>query len=565
MSEERPIRLLLIEDDPDDAFLIREILARDSSDGPHPRLEHAESLTDGISRLSQGGFDLVLLDLSLPESRGIQTLKSLLSNHSRLPVIVLTALNDQSIALEALSHGAQDYLVKGQLNRAFFMRSVRYAMERHRIKRELDATKAHLEELVIADPLTGIMNRRGLEQMLADRVPKSLGTERSFLALLVDLDDFKQINDQLGHAVGDVVLKEIARKLKAVLRPADFAARIGGDEFLIVLADMPFSEGVKMAEKIRLAIGGAPIIVSSGSTIRVTASCGLVSIRHERPQLEELLRETHLALSDSKRTGKNKVSYERRGPNNTEEDRLKLLSDIRVRLRRAEGYIAVMQSIRRLSDLEKTGYEFLTRSQIDQLGNPDEFFRVSLENNILTLVDRQCLRACLTASHRLPPGMHCHLNLFPSTLIDVPIRSLLEEFPADREKSAYCIEISEQQIIGDPSYLIKPVEEIKRAGLMVAIDDVGFGRTCLENLILLEPDIVKIDKRCVKGVARDKGRARSLKRILKVAEVLDTEVVAEGIESNEDLDVVRDLGVRYGQGYLLDRPVVALEAALAER
>lgn len=560
----RPLHLLLIEDDPDDVLLIREIVSRDPRDGALPVLEFAETLTDGIRRLEKGGIDLVLLDLSLPESRGIETLRLLLAQHPKVPVIVLTALNDESIALEALSQGAQDYLVKGQVNKTFFMRSIRYAMERHRIKRELDATKAHLEELSIVDPLTGIMNRRGLEQALADRVPKTIDESQAFLALLVDLDDFKMINDQLGHAVGDVVLKEITRQMKLALRPLDFAARIGGDEFLIMMPDTPFSDGVKQAEKVRLAVGGAPIIVSSGQTIRVTASFGLVAIHHERPSLEELLRETHLALSNSKRTGKNKVSYERRGKVGDEE-RAKLLSDIRVRLRRADGFFAVGQSIRRLSDLERVGYEFLTRSVIDHLGNPDEFFRVSLENNLLTTVDRQCLRACLAASLRLPPDMHCHLNLFPSTLIDLPLKDLLEEFPAERRKGTYCIEISEQQIIGDPSYLLPPVRAIKAAGMQVAIDDVGFGRTCLENLILLEPDIIKIDKRCVKGVARDKSRARSLKRILKVAEVLETQMVAEGIESNDDLEVLRNLGVTYGQGYLLDRPASLPEPVLVER
>lgn len=562
MSAARPFRLLLIEDDPDDAFLIREIVSRDPDKESQPTLEFAETLTAGMIRLDKGGIDLVLLDLSLPESRGIETLRTLLSRFTRVPVIVLTALNDESIALEALSQGAQDYLVKGQVDRVFFMRAIRYAMERHRIKRELDVTRAHLEEMSIVDPLTGIMNRRGLEQALADRVPKSFDPDRVFLALLVDLDDFKLINDQLGHAVGDVVLKEITRQMKVAIRPSDFAARIGGDEFLIIMPDTFFTEGVQLSEKIRLAIGGSPIIVSSGQTITVTASFGLVSIRNERPSLEELLRETHLALANSKSTGKNKVSYERRGRSG-EEERAKLLSDIGVRLRRPEEFVAVVQSIRRLSDLTRTGYEFLSRSRIDHLGNPDEFFRVSLENNLLTIVDRQCLKACLAASRQLPGDMHCHLNLFPSTLIDVPVRELLEDFPVDRDKSTYCIEISEQQIIGDPSYLLKAVEEFKRAGLQVAIDDVGFGRTCLENLILLEPDIVKIDKRCVKGVSKDKDRARSLKRILKVAEVLDTEVVAEGIESHDDLDVLRNLGVQYGQGYLLDRPASLPEPELA--
>ncbi|MBV9080860.1 MAG: diguanylate cyclase [Elusimicrobia bacterium] len=549
--------LLLIEDDPDDVLLIREILSRSSGTSSlQPHLEFAETLTDGFRRLERGGIDLVLLDLSLPESRGIETLRRFVDRHPELPVIVLTALNDESIAVEALGQGAQDYLVKGQVDGTFFLRAIRYALERHRIRRELDATKAHLEELAIVDPLTGTLNRRGLEQFLTDKIPKTIHRDRNFLALLVDLDDFKKINDQLGHAVGDVVLKEITRKMRSVLRPTDVAARIGGDEFLIVLPDTDFSEGVKFAENVRLAVGGSPIIVSSGRAIRVTASFGLISIHHERPSLDELLRETHLALSNSKRTGKNKVSYDRRGGGTSDAERAAVLSDIRVRLRRADGFQAVVQSIRRLSDLMKVGYEFLSRSVIEHFTNPEEFFRVSLENNMLTLVDRQCLKTCVAASSRLTPDMHCHLNLFPSTMMDIPIRTLLEEFPQERTKGSYCIEISEQQIIGDPSYLAKPVEELKKAGMLVAIDDVGFGRSCLENLILLEPDVIKIDKRCVGGIARDRARTNSLRKILKVAEVLDTEVVAEGIESTDDLAVLRDLGVMYGQGFLLDRPAV---------
>jgi EAL domain-containing protein (putative c-di-GMP-specific phosphodiesterase class I) len=209
--------------------------------------------------------------------------------------------------------------------------------------------------------------------------------------------------------------------------------------------------------------------------------------------------------------------------------------------------------------MTKIGYEFLARSAIDHFRMPDEFFRISMENNVLTLVDRQCLRTCLEASISLEPGMHCHMNLFPSTMIEVPVRQLLEDFPADRPKSTYCIEISEQQIIGDPLYLAKPVAELKRSGMQVAIDDVGFGRSCLENLIHLEPDIIKIDKRCVRGVSTDLQRARWLKRIVDVANVLETEVVAEGIETEEELAIVKDLGVAYGQGFLLEKPLAAKE------
>src|SRR5262249_699014 len=112
---------------------------------------------------------------------------------------------------------------------------------------------------------------------------------------------------------------------------------------------------------------------------------------------------------------------------------------------------------------------------------------------------------------------------------------------------------------GDPSYLVRPVEELKRSGILVAIDDVGFGRSCFESLILLEPQIIKIDKGCITGVSKDKAKERSLRRILNGAHVLETEVIAEGIESEEDLDVLTDLGVKFGQGFFIDKPVILEE------
>jgi EAL domain-containing protein (putative c-di-GMP-specific phosphodiesterase class I) len=177
-----------------------------------------------------------------------------------------------------------------------------------------------------------------------------------------------------------------------------------------------------------------------------------------------------------------------------------------------------------------------------------------MENNMLTLVDRHCFRSCVSASAALPPKIHRHINLFPATIIDLAVEELVEKLAMSCPAESYCLEISEQQLLGEPSHLIGPVEELKRYGISIAVDDVGFGNTCLESLILLEPDVIKLDKKYIRGIAQDIHVERSLRRTLKVAEDLNAEVIAEGIETQEDLDKLKELGVKYGQGFYLGRP-----------
>lgn len=428
--------------------------------------------------------------------------------------------------------------------------------ELNNVTKELLKVNEKLERLALLDPLTELLNRRGLQQALSVEIQRIQRDPSDLHVLLVDLDDFKTINDTLGHAVGDIVLKEVALKLKASLRVTDYVARIGGDEFMILLPQTRRAEGMQVAEKVRFAIAGAKILLSSGKAVQATASLGFMAVSQETPSIDELLTETHVALSKSKEAGKNRVSYNLSGLR--DEELVKAGGHtppkVDMALRRDGKLRVVKQPIFHLDDLRNIGYEFLSRSSVVGFEMPDDFFRACLEANILTLVDHRCLKICIAAAISLPPEIRRHLNLFPSTLIDIPVQHLVETIPRDSPQGTYCIEISEQQIIGDPSYLVGAVNELKRAHLLVAIDDVGFGWSSLESLILLEPDIVKIDKRYVHEIAKDLSRRRSLKRLLKVTEDLGTEVMAEGIESQEDLEVLRDLGVRYGQGFLLGRP-----------
>jgi len=555
----KKIQILLIEDNPDDVVLIQEILSEQNGDIPKFKLFNACRLEEGLSRLTEEDIDVILLDLMLPDGRGTETLRRLNSKAAEIPIVVLTAFNDASHATEMVSLGAQDYLVKGQVSYPLLSRTLLHAIERHKIQqehlslaRELRRANVRLEKLVFSDPLSGLMNRRGLQEALSREIQRTRRGQEELLALILDLDNFKHINDTLGYSVGDVLLKEISKTILRSVRVTDYVARIGGDEFLILMPDTRFAEGARLAEKVRRSIEAATVPLSMGPAFKVTASFGLLRVSPDTLSIDELFAQTHHVLKNSKKMGKNRVSYSMESEENGYWSHE--VANILGALRHGRHYQVLKQPIFELSQRVQVGFEFLSRFNAPGLEMPDDFFRVSLENNILTSVDSQCLKNCIAAGAWLPAQITRHVNIFPSTILDIPTRNLIQLFEAGKGSSRFCVEISEQQIIGDPSYLIEPVTSLRRSGVSIAIDDVGFGRSSLESLILLEPDVVKVDKKWVNGISKNEGCERSLRRLKKVTDALGAELVAEGIETQEDLDTLISTGVKYGQGYYLGRP-----------
>ncbi|OGW80433.1 MAG: hypothetical protein A3G33_02365 [Omnitrophica bacterium RIFCSPLOWO2_12_FULL_44_17] len=552
------IKLATIDDNLRDVDYLKHILAQSAN--PSFRIDSYPRLQDGMDALSSEKVDVLLLDLSLPDSKGLKTFIKIHSYAPEIPIVILSGMDDDTIALEAVRNGAQDYLVKGQFDRKLLVRTILYAIERCRLNKKLESvtnelrsTNERLKSLSLIDTLTGALNRRGIQIALSREIQWALRDLTKLLAIVVNLDDFRKINETLGHVVGDVVLKETVRKIKACLRSTDYISRIGGDDFLILLPKTSQEEGTMIAERLRLLISDAPIELTSGRELKVTASIGVVTANPEAPSVDELLEHARSILSASKKTGKNKVTAHH-GDHEGNPGTSSGFSDIYDVLKNGRHFRAVKQPIFDLSNDKLIGYEFLSRTTIPGFENPEVFFRACLEANILTLVDHRCLKVCIEASHSLPADLHRHLNLFPSTMIDIPVEHLLSAFPKDMNGNTYCIEISEQQIIGSPSYLLQAVDALRREGILIAIDDVGFGRTCLESLVMLEPNIIKIDKNCINGIADNIIQAKQLKRILDIGKVLEAEVVAEGIERPEDLKVLKKMDVRYGQGYLLGRP-----------
>ena len=550
------LRLLIVEDDPASALLLHDLL--DTSTSPRFAIRHVTTAAEACTIVDAGEADVVLLDLGLPDATDLQALTKLGECVHEIPVIVLTGRGDESLARDALHRGAEDYLLKGTFDRSSLLRAIRYAVERHRsvrdltrVKRELEHANRHLERLTLIEPLTELLNRRGLQQALSREIQTlARGTSRAAL-LVVDLDDFKTINETLGHAAGDVVLKEIGRRLRASVRAVDYVGRLGGDEFMLILPDTPAPEIAVVSERIRLGISTA-IIQHSRGTVNVTTSIAAMLLTPDMPALDEVLSRAHLLLTQAKNKGKNRVVFEMDMDDTAR--RLRAEADMCANLTHGRHIVTVKQPIFRLADESPIGYELLSRYSNGAFEMPENFFRTCAERNVLTLVDHACLRAAVKTAMAMPPYARFHLNIFPTTLLSVPAEHLLELFPHPIPPETFCLEISEQQIIGDPSYLITAVDALRAAGVMIAIDDVGFGSSCLESLVLLAPDIMKIDKRVVIGIDREPRRIEQLRRYTRIARSLGCAVVAEGIETGRELEIVRETGIEFGQGYLWGQP-----------
>jgi two-component system, cell cycle response regulator len=220
------IKVLLIDDNPGDARLIQKALS--DTEQVHFEVKWVNQLDSGIEWVTKDVFDVVLLELSLPDSHGIETIISFREQALVVPIVVLTGLDDEQVAISAIKHGAQDYLIKGQVNSTLIIRSMRYAIERHRLQDEL-------YHLSIIDEQTGLYNRRGFFSQTEQLIHTSGVDNKGFYIIVADLDGMKQINDSFGHHIGDLALVDTSNMLKEVFQNSSIIARMGGDEFIIIL------------------------------------------------------------------------------------------------------------------------------------------------------------------------------------------------------------------------------------------------------------------------------------------------------------------------------------------
>jgi two-component system cell cycle response regulator len=243
---EHLIHVLLVEDNPGDARLIAEMLKGEGAD--EFVLKHVPSLQEGLRSLSHDcGNQVILLDLGLPDENGLQTLRRIVPLAEDASVVVITGLQNEKLGTDALREGALDYLIKGQIDARHLRRILHYAVERHQMQMEL-------RSLALRDDLTGLHNRRGFLLLAEQQMKVSKRNHSSCLLLFLDVDQLKQINDTLGHAVGNEAIVEAAKVLRSTFRHCDILARLGGDEFVVLAVGTSDSSEAALREHIKQKI-----------------------------------------------------------------------------------------------------------------------------------------------------------------------------------------------------------------------------------------------------------------------------------------------------------------------
>ena len=285
------LKVLLIEDNPADARLIREALA--DARRTTFQLESAATLAAGQQRLVSGPVDIVLLDLSLPDSQGLETFRRLHHRWPQVPIVVLSGDEDDTVALTAVNEGAQDFLVKQRVDGDAIGRAIRYAIERHRMLEQV-------RQLAILDPLTTLANRRGFTMLCEHHFEVAKRASKSLTLLYIDVDRMKSINDTFGHAEGDRALIDTARLMAMTFRKADILARLGGDEFCVMLTDSS-DQGAQLAVA-RLRANLAAFNAGNRRGYALGLSVGTARFDPEAPRsLASLLEEADQAMYREKR------------------------------------------------------------------------------------------------------------------------------------------------------------------------------------------------------------------------------------------------------------------------
>jgi EAL domain-containing protein (putative c-di-GMP-specific phosphodiesterase class I) len=290
-------------------------------------------------------------------------------------------------------------------------------------------------------------------------------------------------------------------------------------------------------------------------------SIGVDRVPAEAITIEEVITAAAAPLKVAKSRGKRRVSTA--GGMQMAEIERDDKHDVAVVLSDPRCLRVASQSIVRISDGNVIANELFVRGPRGDLEQPSVLFALASSSNSLITFDLNCLRASTAARAAAKSVLRTHVNIHPATLMGVSMSTIFDIIGRTTRPNELCIEVSEQQLVGSPMRLREARSAFRSRGIKVALDDVGFGHSSLEALIVLEPDIVKIDRRFVHGVSKDAGRSRDLKRLAGVLQGLGAEVVAEGIESRADINALARMGIEFGQGYLWGKPAVVATAPQA--
>ena len=550
---------LLIEDNPGDARLLKELLAEEPT-APF-RLICVDRLQRGLELLSTEKIDVLLLDLSLPDSHGLETFAKAYAHAPKVPIIVLTGNDDHALALLAVKAGAQDFLFKGKLDRELLIRSMQYSIERKRYQEQLEHQANY-------DVLTGLPNRN----LLQDRLKRAVFAQRNarpIAVVFIDLDHFKFINDSLGHTQGDKLLAIIAERLASIVREGDTVARLGGDEFVLVLNDQNKEDVIFRAMQRVLNKVSEPMTID-GQELYITCSAGVSLYPADAPDVETLLKNADVAMYRAKEHGRNNFQFYTPEMNDLANERLALEHSLRRALERNELLLHYQPKVN-LETGMIVGAEALLRWQHPEWGliAPERFIPIAEETGLIVqigawVIRTACNQARLWQDAGLPPvimSVNLSARQFRQERFVKVVTQILHETGLKPEQLE--MELTESMLMHNANAAISILGGLKSLGVRLSLDDFGTGYSSLSYLSRLPIDTLKIDRSFVQHIGDQDECDNGIlaQAIISLGHSLNLTVIAEGVETGEQLKFLKAHQCDEVQGFYFCKPTVAGEFA----
>ncbi len=550
------MKLLLVEDNFEDADFLSASLRRHRVQDLN--LKHVATLRDAVQRLGAERFDVVLLDLHLPDGSGLECIDAIQAADSSTPIVVLSGQDDEKFALSILNKGVQDYLVKWEGETRTILRSIRYAVERKR-------SEMRLNYLAQYDPLTEIPNRQYFNDQLKRAIARARREGKKVGLFFLDLDQFKVVNDTLGHNAGDKLLREMATRLRRSIRGGDVLARLGGDEFAVLLEGLTGALEAEVIARSILEMVAEPFQVD-GREVKVTTSIGITVYPNDNSDTATLLKNADIAMYQAKEKGRNNFKFFTERMHDELLAYHELEQDIRDAISR-ELFTLAFQPKVNLVTRKLQGLEALLRWNCENRGNvsPAEFIPVAEQSgHIVPLGHWVFSEVCRTINRWqakglpvVPVSVNVSARQFQQPDFYRRVADTLSRHAID--PALIEIELTEGLLMEDTEQVQRSLQKLKDIGVRISIDDFGTGHSCLNYLRRFPIDVLKIDKSFVHDVDHTEDSAIIVDAIISLARSLHLETVAEGVETREQLNFLVDRGCMIAQGFLFGHPMKAAE------
>ncbi|WP_420476975.1 putative bifunctional diguanylate cyclase/phosphodiesterase [Noviherbaspirillum sp. ST9] len=594
-------KILLVNDHPPSLLALKTLLVN-APQGDEYEVITATSGAEALRAVLDHNFAVILLDVSMPGMDGFETAQTIHSHprSAAVPIIFITAYYaDEMNRLRGYQHGAADYLISPvipqilhskvavfielakknlqleyqkeelalmnrdlQVQQMRDLKRINAALESEILERRQAEARAH--DLATRDPLTGLMNRRSLTERLEHAIAMANRYGQRLALLFLDLDRFKSINDSLGHDAGDDLLLQVADRICHSVRESDIVARLGGDEFVVLMEALPnYTAAAEVARKI-IATIDQPFLLGSQS-IKTSASVGISLFPQDGTNMQTLMRSADLAMYHAKQEQRGTVQFFHEDLNARMLERSRLEQELQHALENDEFELYYQPKIEARTG-RVAGVEALLRWHHPRHGllSGGQFIPAASDTGMLVsigewVIAAACAQARQWRDEGIPmPTIPIAVNVaIPQIYADLPEIIERELRRQQVPPSSIQLEITESLVITDTEKATAVLREISESGITIAIDDFGTGYSSLSILKTLPIDILKIDQSFVRDLGKNASDTAIVAAIVNMARALALRVVAEGVETREQLAVLHDLGCDEHQGYFYSKPLPA--------